>query len=88
MNRTIWIATLAAIVAGSVIWTSAPASAGTCFMSGGAATMVTEDLAKFMANAAMNNSRKAKNAKAVGPVTMKCKSDTLTTTCTARQKAC
>ena len=36
------------------------ASAKSCVMAGGEATMVTPDLARFMANAALNNSMKDK----------------------------
>jgi hypothetical protein len=49
--------------------------------------LVTEDLARFMANAALNNSIKGMGAKGVGPVKMVCKSG-VPINCTATQKAC
>jgi hypothetical protein len=55
------------------------ANAG-CRQSGGIAEMPTRAVAEFMADAALKN--------AIGPITMKCKDDTLTTTCTARRRAC
>ncbi|MBA4172608.1 MAG: hypothetical protein C0511_08140 [Hyphomicrobium sp.] len=58
-----------------------------CVMAGGEATMITEDLAKFMANAALNNQIKANNWKASGAVKMTCKTE-LGTHCVARQRAC
>ena len=58
-----------------------------CVLAGGEATMVTEDLARFMANAALNNQIKANNMKASGAVKMTCKS-TVGTHCVARQRAC
>jgi hypothetical protein len=60
---------------------------GRCVTAGGTADMVTEDLAKFMANAALQNSIKAHGWKAVGPVKMDCKAG-LPVNCTARQRAC
>ena len=74
---------LAAVLAAAM-----PASAATkCVLAGGEATMVTEDLAKFMANAALNNQIKANNWKAAGPVKMTCKA-AVGTHCVARQRAC
>ena len=69
---------------------SVPASAAgkaTCAQYGGDATMITEDLAKFMANAALGNSIKAAGATASGAVKMTCASSGLVT-CQARQRAC
>jgi hypothetical protein len=50
--------------------------------------MVTADLAKFMANAALGNSIKAKGLKASGPVKMTCKAPAPLTYCLAEQRAC
>jgi hypothetical protein len=80
------IAMLAATAAVMAVSSAAPASAG-CVMAGGAADMVTLDLAKFMANAALNNSIKAHGWKAVGPVKMKC-GEGVPVNCVAKQKAC
>lgn len=66
--------------------TSAEAK-GRCVTAGGTADMVTEDLAKFMANAALQNSIKAHGWKAVGPVKMSCKPG-IPVNCTAKQRAC
>lgn len=60
---------------------------GKCVLAGGEATMLTEDLAKFMANAALNNQIKANNWKPSGAVKMTCTS-TAGTHCVARQRAC
>lgn len=59
-----------------------------CVRAGGEATMVTADLAKFMANAALENSIKAKGLKAAGPVKMTCKAPAPLTYCLAEQRAC
>jgi len=80
------IAMLAAAAA-IATFTAAPASAGHCVMAGGAADMVTLDLAKFMANAALNNSIKAHGWKASGPVKMTC-NNSVPVNCVARQRAC
>ena len=62
---------------------------GKCVKAGGAANMVTEDLAKYMANAALKNSIAGHNWKAEGPVTMKCEPAAVGLTfCKATQKAC
>lgn len=67
--------------------TISTAEAG-CRQAGGVATMVTYDLAVFMANAALKNSIADHGERPSGPVQLKCKDDTLTTTCTARRMAC
>ncbi|MEQ1716443.1 MAG: hypothetical protein ABL907_10735 [Hyphomicrobium sp.] len=59
-----------------------------CVMAGGEATMVTEDLAKFMAEAALKNSIAAHNWKASGPVKMKCDAPNGLPHCKANRKAC
>jgi hypothetical protein len=75
------------VVAGGMMSSQAEAKAK-CVRAGGQATMITPDLAKFMATAALNNSISGMGAKAVGPVSMKCTGDMVMPTCTARQKAC
>jgi len=77
----------ASVLAGGLTSTAAEARAK-CVRAGGQATMVTLDLAKFMATAALNNSISGMGAKAVGPVAMKCTGDMVMPTCTARQRAC
>ncbi len=64
------------------------AQARGCVMAGGEATMVTEDLAKFMAEAALKNSIAAHGWKAAGPIRMKCDSASGLPHCLARRKAC
>lgn len=59
-----------------------------CFLAGGEATMVTGDLARFMANAALNNSIKGASATASGTVKMTCKDSVATVYCLAQQRAC
>ena len=89
MRKLHWITlavTTAVLVAGSSV--GMRAEAAKCVRAGGQATMITEDLAKFMANAALKNSISGMNAKAVGPVAMKCDTGSGLPTCTARQKAC
>lgn len=79
---------VAILTAGTMAGVTSPAVAKSkCVLAGGEATMVTEDLAKFMANAALANQIKANNWKAAGPVKMTCKA-TIGTHCIARQRAC
>ena len=63
-------------------------AAGKCVLAGGTATMITEDLAKFMANAALKNSISGMGAKPAGAIKMTCKPETGLTTCLANQRAC
>lgn len=64
------------------------AKGGKCVMAGGEATMVTEDAAKFMAEAALKNSIAAHNWKASGNVNMKCDTANALPHCVAKRKAC
>lgn len=84
--KSILMAATALIAMNGLAVTQATAK-GKCVLAGGEATMVTEDLAKFMANAALNNQIKANNWKASGAVKMTCK-PALGTHCVARQRAC
>lgn len=59
-----------------------------CVMAGGEATMITGDLARFMANAALNNSIKGMNAKGVGAAKVTCKDGLASVYCLAKQRAC
>jgi hypothetical protein len=79
------------VLAAAVFALSAPVSAAakkSCVLAGGDATMITEDLAKFMANAALGNSIKGMGATAAGDVKMPCTGPNPLTTCQARQRAC
>ena len=82
------IAALCALAAGIAMAATPSMAAGKCVMAGGTATMVTEDLAKFMAEAALKNSIGGMGAKAEGKIAMTCKPETGLTNCTAKQKAC
>ena len=59
-----------------------------CVRAGGEATMITEDLAKFMAQAALKNSISGMGAKPAGPINLKCTTGSGLPYCIARQKAC
>lgn len=54
----------------------------------GSADMVTTDLAKFMANAALKNAIADKGLKPSGEITLTCREDTFTTYCKASRPAC
>jgi hypothetical protein len=85
MRTGIFGLSLAAALAGVAAFSAAEAG---CRRAGGVATMVTYDLAVFMANAALKNSIADHGERPSGPVQLKCTDDTLTTTCTARRQAC
>jgi hypothetical protein len=74
------------LLAASTVAHAAPKKS--CVLAGGEATMITLDLAKFMANAALGNSIKGMGATAEGPVKMACKDPAPLTYCLAQQKAC
>lgn len=61
---------------------------GGCVLAGGEATMITEDLAKFMAEAALKNSIAAHNWTASGDVKIKCDTANGLPHCVARRRAC
>ena len=56
--------------------------------TGGEATMVTSDLAKFMAGAALKNSIAGMGAKPAGEAKMTCKDGIASVYCLAQQRAC
>jgi hypothetical protein len=56
-------------------------------VAGGEATMVTEDLARFMAGAALKNSIAGMGAKPTGAIVTKCSATGLTY-CISKQRAC
>ena len=72
----------------SLVSLAVPASAKTCRTAGGIATMITQSLAEFMAEAALKNAIANHGWKAAGPIKLECNDDTLTTTCTAWRRAC
>lgn len=59
-----------------------------CVRAGGEATMITEDLAKFMAEAALKNSISGMGAKPVGKISLNCSMNMGMSSCVAKQKAC
>jgi hypothetical protein len=65
-----------------------PVMAKTCVLAGGEATMVTRDLAEFMAKAALGNSIKNKGLKAEGVPKLTCNGPSPLSYCLAQQKAC
>lgn len=67
---------------------TAEPTGGKCVQAGGEATMVTEDLAKFMANAALKNSMSAHGWKPRGAVKMTCDTNLGLPHCVAKQTAC
>lgn len=91
MKRIAALAGLALALSAGQTFTAAPAQAqakGKCVLAGGTATMITEDLAKFMAEAALKNSISGMGAKPAGKIKMTCKPETGLTNCTANQRAC
>lgn len=82
---TVFGLSFALALAGATAITSAEAG---CRRAGGVATMVTKDLAVFMAEAALKNSIADHGERPKGPIKLACKDDGLTTTCTARRQAC
>ena len=68
--------------------TSGAASARQCVRAGGEATMVTRDLAEFMAKAALKNSIADKGLKPVGEIKLSCGAPSPLTHCTAYRQAC
>ncbi len=77
----------AVLAAGSLGVAMLSGAEAACVKAGGTATMVTQGLAEFMAEAALKNSISGMGAKPAGKIDMKCSTEVLTT-CTAHQKAC
>lgn len=76
------------IVAAGLAVASTEASAR-CVLAGGQATMVTLDLAKYMANAALKNSISAHGWTGHGAVRTRCDTSSVGLPhCVSRQKAC
>jgi hypothetical protein len=86
------IFTRMAIAAVAVVAIAGTAQAGHkgggCVMAGGEATMITEDLAKFMAGAALKNSMAAHGWTAHGVSHTKCDTANGLPHCVSKQKAC
>ena len=91
MKKIIAGAALIAGIAGvSMTLLTAPVEAkgGKCVMAGGEATMVTEDLAKFMSEAALKNSIAAHSWTASGSVKTKCDAANGLPHCVSKRRAC
>ncbi len=88
MFRIAKLTTILVAAAGVASLSTGAMAAGSCVMAGGEATMLTSDLAKFMANAALKNSISGKGLKASGEVKMTCKDGVANVYCIAKQKAC
>ena len=89
MARTAtWIIVTATALAAFGAIATAQETKGGCVLAGGEATMVTTDLAKFMAGAALKNSISGMGAKASGEVKMSCKESFASVYCLAQQRAC
>jgi hypothetical protein len=78
----------AAALAGSYLVPASAEAKSSCVRACGEATMVTQDLAKFMANASLKNSISGMGAKAAGPVNVSCSGQMGLVSCKALQRAC
>ncbi len=87
MTRLLTLIAVGIILAGGMAATVPASAKSSCVRAGGEATMLTEELAKFMAGAALKNSIAGMSAKAKGTVSMKC-TPGLLTHCIAHQRAC
>ena len=85
--KTLPILALGAIFAVSALVSATEAEAR-CLKAGGTATGLTQDIAKTMATAALNQSISGHGGKASGKVAMKCDANMLMSTCTATQRVC
>ena len=70
-----------------VVSTNTAMAKQSCVLAGGEATMVTVDLAKFMAEAALKNSISGMGAKPAGTIALTCNPQFASTYCIARQRA-
>ena len=82
------LATAVAFAGTALLPAAAEAKGGKCVMAGGEATMVTEDLAKFMSAAALKNSIAAHSWTATGAISTKCDSANGLPHCVSKRKAC
>lgn len=88
MKRFTFISIAALTALAAVGPVEAKTSGGKCVMAAGQATMVTQDLAKFMAEAALKNAITAHNWTASGAVKVSCDTEAGLPHCTAKRKAC
>jgi hypothetical protein len=76
------------IVVAAALTLGAAGAKAECRTVVGSADMITADLAKFMADAALKNAIAAKGLKPAGPINLKCRDDAVTTYCKASRRAC
>lgn len=76
------------ILAAAALALSSAGADAACRTVVGSADMITRDLAKFMANAALKNAIEAKGLKPSGEIALTCRDDTFTTYCKASRPAC
>ena len=76
------------ILAATALALNAAGAEAACRTVVGSADMITRDLAKFMANAALKNAIEAKGLKPSGEIALTCRDDTFTTYCKASRPAC
>ncbi|MFM1813420.1 MAG: hypothetical protein RLZ98_115 [Pseudomonadota bacterium] len=81
-------AAVAVIALGSVFAVTGAAHAKKCVLAGGEGTGVTQDVATFMANAALKQSMQKLGVKPSGKAKVSCKTDLVITTCVAKQRGC
>lgn len=80
-SRSLFVALVALVL-------SSLSAEAACRTVVGSADMITRDLAKFMANAALKNAIEAKGLKPAGEIALTCRDDALTTYCKASRQAC
>jgi hypothetical protein len=76
------------IAAALMLAVASTAHAAECKPFGGIGNGITEDLAKFMADAAVRNVIENKGLKPTGEIKHTCKPATLGSECTAHQQGC
>lgn len=76
------------IAAALMLAAASSANAAECKPFGGIGNGLTEDLAKFMADAAVKNIIENKGMKPTGEIKHSCKAATIGSECTARQQGC
>ena len=86
MSRLLTVCAVA--LAGTIGLGSAAQAQSKCVLAGGEADMVTQDLAEFMAKAALKNSINGMGAKPSGEIKLTCSQKGLLQYCKAEQKAC
>ena len=59
-----------------------------CKTLGAIGTGISEDIAKFMAEAGLKNIREERGMQPQGPIKYKCDTTLIVTECSARQRAC